>query len=1164
MRVLILILLSGFVLNSQTIRINEVVSSNSIYFDEDGDTPDWIELYNYGTQSVNLGNWTLSDDENDLTKWIFPEITIPANNYLLLWASDKNRSQTTYSRTLINQGDLYKYIIPSAEPSSNWTYLNFNDSDWQNGASGFGYSDNDDNTVVPNGTLSVYLRKIFDIGNIEDITSLILDIDYDDAFVAYINGVEVARANISGVPPPYNSENIYTDHEAQIYAGGLPDRFLISDYTSILVEGENVLAIQAHNVSPTSSDLTIIPFLSAIYASPNNSGIDPPEILNINDNNTFHTNFKISSNSETITLSSNSGTVIDQMIIEGLPPNTSIGISNFSNSTVSFAETTPGYQNANEEFTGAIQSEVIFSENGGLKTQTFHLSLSGNESSQKIHYTTDGSEPNALSPIYSNSIQITENTSVRARIYAENYLPSKTVTESYIFGASHDIDVMLISVNPDDFFDEETGIYAFGPEGTYEAWDPHFGANFWEDWERPIHFSFHESENNQSVSFNGGVKIYGGWSRGQNGQRSLSFFARGQYGDSKFENPFFDYLSYNNFEAFVLRNSGQDWLKSNMKDIVLTSLMRGSELDFQEHNPVATYINGEYWGMYNMREKINEHMLASKHNLNSDEITLLTNNAEIIEGDNEEYNQLIDYINTYDLSDDSNFEYIEDRIDLKQYALYQAYNIFLNNTDWPGNNIKFWKHPETKWRWIMYDTDFGFGPFWNISNYWEDTLSFALDPNGPGWPNPPWSTLLFRKLTTNISFRNQFINRYADELNTRLLPNNILNHIDAIYSTIEPEITAHFNRWKDDPSVEDDISNIQSHVSYYIENMKNFGVNRHPIVKKHIKQKFNLPDFHPITITNHDISQGFVKVNKNIHIQENSWTGDYFETVPIELTAIPEFGYEFSHWSGDMYSSDQTINISLVRDFDITPNFLATQTTAPPVINEINYRSSDDFNPDDWIELYNPNSSSIDISNWEIKDDDDTHIFVIPQGTQIDANGYLIFVKDESDFINVFPNIDYIGELGFGFGKSDSVRLFDSNGTLQDEVVYQSVSPWPSCAESTGNTLELIDPNLDNSLPENWDCLNVNGSPNDLNNNNLSYEGFGSDSIEVYPNPVTNTLYIGDGKDFFDLEVYDVLGQEVASIKTTNLLDVSSFEKGVYFLKIKTKNNTIVKRIVKY
>ena len=112
----------------------------------------------------------------------------------------------------------------------------------------------------------------------------------------------------------------------------------------------------------------------------------------------------------------------------------------------------------------------------------------------------------------------------------------------------------------------------------------------------------------------------------------------------------------------------------------------------------------------------------------------------------------------------------------------------------------------------MYDTDFGFGPFWNISNYHEDTLSFALEPDGPGWPNPAWSTLLFRKLTTNIGFRNQFINRYADELNTRFLPNNVINHIDATYAIIEPEVLAHYNRWKDDPSVGYEISDVYGHV----------------------------------------------------------------------------------------------------------------------------------------------------------------------------------------------------------------------------------------------------------------------------------------------------------------------------------------------------------------
>ena len=414
------VLLSGLLLNAQTLRINEVVSSNSVYFDEDGDTPDWIELHNFGTQTVNLENWSISDDLNNLSKWNFPNVNIPANDYLLLWASDKDRVQITASRTLVNQGDLFNYLIPNSEPDANWTHLDFNDSSWDNGSSGFGYADGDDTTLIPNGTLSVYLRKEFSITNVDDIITLILDIDYDDAFVAYINGVEIARDNINGAPPPYNASTIL-DHEAQMYNGGLPDRFSVTDFSSILVEGTNLLAIQAHNVSSNSSDFTVIPFLSAIYSTGNSSGIDPPEILNLIDNNTLHTNFKISTTSETLTLSDNNGTIIDQLLVEGLTPDTSIGVSNFSNNIVSYLTTTPNAQNADNEFIGTIQNEIIFSENGGLKEQPISLSLFGNETGHVIRYTLDGSKPNAQSLIFSGPIQITENTSVRAQIYASNY-----------------------------------------------------------------------------------------------------------------------------------------------------------------------------------------------------------------------------------------------------------------------------------------------------------------------------------------------------------------------------------------------------------------------------------------------------------------------------------------------------------------------------------------------------------------------------------------------------------------------------------------------------------------------------------------------------------------------------------------------------------------------
>ena len=795
-------------------RINEVVSSNSEYIDEDGDTPDWLELHNYGTQDISINGWFLSDDVDDLEKWIFPNITLSPNQYLLLWASSKDRSNISYSRTLVNQGDAFKYLIPTSEPGSTWKTLSFDDSGWSESASGFGYNDADDTTIIPTGTTSVYLRKVFEITDLSSISSLILDIDYDDAFVAYLNGVEVARANINGVPPAFDSGTIQ-DHEAQMYSGGSPDRFLISDFSSILTLGNNILTVQAHNVSSNSSDFTIIPFLSAVFITPNSSGVTPPDILNLATNN-LHTNFKISSSSEILSLSDALGNIVDQLTAENLPPNTSIGISSNSGNLVSYLDTTPGYENSTTEYLGAVQSEVDFSQEGGLIDESFTLSLSRSNPGEVIRYALGGEEPTESSSTYINPIEINTNTSVRARIFLDNYFPSPIYTKSYIIGANHEIDVMLLTTDPDNFFDQDTGIYVFGPDGTYDTNQPYFGANFWEDWERPIHFYFHENETDDFSEFNAGIKIFGGWSRGQNGQRSMSIFARGEYGDSKFDYPFFNQLGYDNFQALVLRNSGQDWMRSSMKDIMLTSLMRGSGLDFQEHNPVATYINGEYWGMYNLREKINEHMLASKHNVDAGDITLLTNNVEEIEGSNEEYNQLIDYISSTDLTLDSNFEYVEQQIDLNAYALYQASNIFFNNTDWPGNNIKFWKHQEGKWRWIMYDTDFGFGPFWAPENYDENTLGFALYPHGQNWPNPSWSTLLFRRLTTNIGFRNKFINRYADELNTRFLADKVKNHIDQIYATIEPEVITHYERWKDDPSLTDFgviIDNIESWIT---------------------------------------------------------------------------------------------------------------------------------------------------------------------------------------------------------------------------------------------------------------------------------------------------------------------------------------------------------------
>ena len=443
-------IVSIFNLTAQTIRINEVVSSNSVYTDEDGDTPDWLEIHNFGNQDVSINGWSLSDDVDDNTKWTFPDITLAPDQYILLWASGKDRNIINYPRTLINQGDEFKYLIPNSEPNFNWKELSFNDSSWSSGFSGFGYGDDDDATIIQNNTESIYLRKKFTINDITSISSLILDLDYDDAFVAYINGIEVARANINGLPPAYNSGTI-TDHEAEMYSGGSPERFMITDFNSVLIEGENILTIQAHNISETSSDFTIIPFLSAIFSTTNNTGIKPPAILGLTANN-LHTNFKISSSSETLRLFDTSGTLVSEIIAENLPKNTSIGASIYNGEIVSYADTTPGFRNSSQEYLGSIQNEVIFSNEGGLINEPLSLILSGNSSEEVIRYTIGDNDPTENSPIYSNPIEIYQTTTVRAQIFSDNYLPSPVYTKSYTFNNSQftDSNLPIIIINTEN------------------------------------------------------------------------------------------------------------------------------------------------------------------------------------------------------------------------------------------------------------------------------------------------------------------------------------------------------------------------------------------------------------------------------------------------------------------------------------------------------------------------------------------------------------------------------------------------------------------------------------------------------------------------------------------------------------------------------------------
>ena len=167
-----------------------------------------------------------------------------------------------------------------------------------------------------------------------------------------------------------------------------------------------------------------------------------------------------------------------------------------------------------------------------------------------------------------------------------------------------------------------------------------------------------------------------------------------------------------------------------------------------------------------------------------------------------------------------------------------------------------------------------------------------------------------------------------------------------------------------------------------------------------------------------------------------------------------------------IYCCEDTTPVQQILDYGI-------------VINEINYNSSDNFDSDDWVEIYNNSNDTIDIGSWLLKDEDDDHIFTVPSNIKILPEQYIIFCKDTIKFTELFPDVEsYYGNLGFGLsGGSDLVRLFDYTGSLVDTVRYDDDDPWPLSADGNGPTLELKHPTLDNTLWESWSASEGYGTP---------------------------------------------------------------------------------------
>ncbi len=940
----------------QTVRINEIMSSNAATVtDDDGDYSDWIELYNAGTGIINLVGWGLSDSYASPFKWVFPDVSVGPGQFLLVWASGKDRRPA--------QGEWVNGVMREVFGNITGTKIS---SLTQHSA----YPDHPASSRLltryfeaPVDESDNYGQKIHGYLQAPATGSYTFWISSDDNGQLWLSDDETpGNLRLIAEVPSWTTNRQW-------------DKYTQQKSAPVNLEKGKRYYIMALAKEGTGGDNLAIgwqwPDGTLERPIPGEHLFWPEGYL--------HTNFSISAGGEEILLTTPAGTMADDFAPHALSSGYSFGRRPDGAPEVGyFPDPTPGKPNGPVSYTG-ILNPPVFSHPGGFYGTPFSLSLSATQPGATIVYTLDGSDPDAAnlsgitysyknqypqnpgsptgqplsrsfrSNLYAAPVAIRDRTPeanevsrisstynsvpgyfpsepidkamvVRARTEKKGALSSPVVTNTYFVRNgglnAYPLPVISISVQEDRMFDFYQGIYVAGtdfeywrsgnPSATAEGGSPANYHREGDEWEYPAHLELFEPSGNRVLGQNAGFRMHGAWSRAHP-FKSLRIYARNEYGKGSLDYPFFKDQESTIFKRIVLRNSGNDAYQTLFRDAALEKMVSHMRFEIQDYQPAIMFLNGEYWGIHNIRERLDKHYLARKFGVNEEHLDILEDDMTVVEGDNQHYAETLNYLEQNGVLSGEQYAYILTRLDAESYIDYMVAQIFIVNTDWPGNNIKYWRlrTPEYlpgaapgrdgRWRWMLFDADFGFG-IYTSSDYTKNMMTFCTQTNGPSWPNPPWSTLLFRKMLENSTFRNEFVVRFCDQLNTAFRPEVVKALINSIKTTIEPEMDRQVRRWKMPGSL--------SSWNNYVGVMLNFADFRPAYTRTHLRQYFGLSGDYTLTVDVSDPGQGYVIVNtipltketKGVSENPYPWQGTYFRNIPLRLEAVAAAGYEFVHW----------------------------------------------------------------------------------------------------------------------------------------------------------------------------------------------------------------------------------------------------------------------------
>lgn len=607
-----------------------------------------------------------------------------------------------------------------------------------------------------------------------------------------------------------------------------------------------------------------------------------------------HLGFKLNKNGDQIVLMDKDGvTVLDSISYQDQFRDVSYGRSPDGTSQwVYFTQITPGFKNQ-QGYTGFVMPPTI-DQVAGFYDGGVAVSVQAGRSGDMVRYTLDGSDPTETSLQYTAPVQIDQTVIFKAKAFEEGMLPSQMVSSVFFVDTSHALPVFALMTDPSNLLDPNTGILLHDESGR--------------EWERFCQIEYFE---NQALQFHipAGLRVQGNTGPRDFDKESFRAYFREGYGEGRLKYRLFPEDSVATFTRLVLRSGYDDSMEPSsngsprptlLRDPLVTELWRKTGGLTPQSRFCVLYLNDSLNGIYDIKQSVDEDFVNDHMGYKDvDVIRTRWDSVEVVYGNREKWNELMDFFENNTLASDDKIAEAARILDLDDFTTLQALIHATQYINWAYGVFPFReKAEEATWQWTIWDADRAYTDVnWNGFTTPFNPLNRDLD------------RLITKKLLQNQSYKNRFINRMSDLLNTVFSPPHVASIIDSLAQHIAPEIPAEVAKW------DNTVTTWNSNVDF----LRDFSARRPAIVRQQMQDFFQLDGQVELTL---GINGGKGKIQINsVTISRFPWSGKYFKNIPLTVTAIPDPDYRFDGWSDPSLSANETITLYLTADQSLSASF---------------------------------------------------------------------------------------------------------------------------------------------------------------------------------------------------------------------------------------------------